>query len=223
MFYFQHMLNKLVKLVHIDIGKNLRSQIAERYPFIKKRECFTLSRKRADIRGITSHNFFYQSHQVNIFNFYSKNREKSYVVNRIKEFPHIAFQCIAWMRIVFAHHSNHVRYFFHSFMCSFTDSAGIGVVDECWLKYVIQNIEHCMVKHPISDCRLMNMPEFRIMNPKSFVLPVFVCSTFQIPVQVKIFRSISSSKDTTSGLFRLSDLNVSPRAKQSFGRNYKPV
>ena len=23
------------------------------------------------------------------------------------------------------------------------------------------------------------------MNPKSFVLPVFVCSTFQIPVQVK--------------------------------------
>ena len=56
MFYFQHMLNKLVKLVHIDIGKICEVRLPSGIPLFKSGSVL-LSRKRADIRGITSRHF----------------------------------------------------------------------------------------------------------------------------------------------------------------------
>ena len=87
----------------------------------------------------------------------------------------------------FCHHSNHVRYFFHSFMCSFTDSAGIESVMHRWPKYVIQKHRTLHGEAPGSlTVAFYEYAEF--LDHESKILwpaRVFVCSTFQIPVQVK--------------------------------------
>lgn len=107
------------------------------------------------------------------------------MVNRVKEFPHIAFECIALAGIILARCTKHISNFLHAFVSAFADTARIRVIDKSRLKYFVQHRKGRVMEHPISDNRLMYAPDLRIVYPESFIWPVSIRLILQIAVQIK--------------------------------------
>ncbi|MEN9621909.1 MAG: hypothetical protein RLZZ67_343 [Candidatus Parcubacteria bacterium] len=180
------MLNKLIKLVHINIGKNLRSQVADGHPFAvrrKKRQRLTLSQSAA--HSVTLNNLFQKRNRLLIFNFLNKDIFQYLMVDGVKKFSDVAFQGVAWTCVISTRRAKHVDNFLHAFVGTFVDTARERIVDKCRLKYFIQHGKGGVVKHSVTNDRFVYPPEFRIMDPKAFIWPMPIRFILQVAVQVK--------------------------------------
>jgi hypothetical protein len=134
---------------------------------------------------VALNNFLQKRNRLLILDFPTKDVFQHLVVNRIKEFPHVAFECIALAGIILARCTKHVSNFLHTFVSAFADTARIRVIDKSRLKYFVQHRKGRMMEHTISDNRLMYPSDLRIMYPKSLVWPVLIRLVLQIAIQIK--------------------------------------
>ena len=208
-FNFQIMFNKLIKFIHVNIGKNLRCKIANWYTSSIKR--FGLLAIKLSMISRKSFMTFF------ILNSFFENAYKNIVVDRIKKLFNVAFQGITLTSIIFTYGSNHLCNLFHSFVRSLTNTTRERVRDKGRFKYGIKHTKNCMMEDTISNSRLMYTAQLWVMNPKPLIWFMLVRSIFQIPIEIKMFRSRSSSKTITSGLLRLSALNTSQARKSVLG------
>lgn len=121
------------------------------------------------------------------------------------------------MCIISTYFANHARNFFHTFMSSFADSAGVGVSDKSRLKYFIQCQKYRMMKHPVSRDCLMDPPQFRIMNPKSLVRSVLVGLALQLTIQIENVLLKVKFEFRNIWLVPLVRLEYLPRTKKCWG------
>src|SRR3989338_906697 len=206
------MLNELVKFIHKNIGKNLRSKITDRHTSAVKKISFICFKAPND--------FSHKIHYFSVFYYSLQNTNKNSMVNGIKKFSDVTFQSVTLSRIILAYSSKHLRKFFHSFMRSFTDTARKRIGSKGRFKYRIKHLKNCVVKDTIPDSRLMNSSQLRIMNPKSLVRSMFICSIFQISIKVKnILFQIKLKIHNIKFIF-LIGLEDIPCTEQCNGRNY---
>ncbi len=85
MFHFQAMFYKLVKLVQVDIGKQLRGEIAYRQTLL-------VSPPPQRVCGKAVDNLVTQIQCLNILDSFGDDRFQSFMVDRTKELLDIAFQ-----------------------------------------------------------------------------------------------------------------------------------
>ena len=109
------------------------------------------------------------------------------MIDILKEFSYIALQSKAMARVVLAHCTKRVRQIFHSLMRALIDSARERSGDEGWLKNWVKNFEYCMVKHSISDTRLMYATQFRVAKQEHPILSVAIGLVSQLVCQFKYF------------------------------------
>lgn len=134
---------------------------------------------------VALNNLLHKRNCLLILDFPAKDAFQHLVIDRIKEFSHIAFQGVALAGIILARHTKHVSDFFHALVSAFADTARIRISYERRLKYFVQHRKGCMVEHPISDDRFMYASDFWIVYPKSLVWPVPIRFILQIAVQIK--------------------------------------
>src|SRR3989344_4379533 len=151
-FYPQFMLHKLVELVHIDIGKNLRATVANRQTF-----------------GKTLNNFFKQPHSVFISNTCAQDRKKYAMVNTVKKLFDVALQNIARLNVILRYFSHHLIKCCNSSMRSVPNATGKRGRDESGLKHGIDNGEHGMMKYAVSHRSFVDTPLLWIVNIKSLI------------------------------------------------------
>jgi len=206
------MFNKLVKFIHINIGKNLRCQIANWYASSFKKAWSTCHKALDD--------FSQEIHNFLVFNFPIKNANEHIMVNRIKEFSDIALQSIALSGIILAYSSNHFRNFFHSLVCSFAYAARKRIWNKGRFKYWIQNVEYRMVQYSIAYCGFVDMTKFWIVNIKAGITTMFVCFITKIPIYLKniLFKIFLKAKDIKFFPFTL--FKFIPRQKKILRLNY---
>ena len=88
---FQTMLNKLVQLVQVDIGKKLASNISQRQALPR-------------FGGKTSYNFSDKPKCVRFAYFAFYKAEKDFLIDRIKEFAYIALEHISGPVIILGYY-----------------------------------------------------------------------------------------------------------------------
>ncbi len=169
-FYFQFFLHKLIKFIHVDIGKKLRGQIANRESFSSKK-----------IRRLTSEalNYFFHKPQcIRVFYFSTQKLDQNGVINTIEELSHITFQRISSLGEVFRITTKQFFQNLNTFVSAFTNATGEGMRYKGRFKNWIEDLKNCVVKYSISNSSFMYMPKLRIVNIKVAIRPVFVASIF---------------------------------------------
>jgi hypothetical protein len=134
---------------------------------------------------VTAHNLFQKGNSLHVLDSFVEDIHQYLVINRVKEFSHIAFQGIALASVVLAHCTKHIRNSPYSFMRALVNTARIRVTDKGWLKYFIQNSENSMVKHSIADNGFMYPSQLWIVYPKSLVWSMSIRLILQIMIQFK--------------------------------------
>lgn len=134
---------------------------------------------------VALNNLLQKRNRLLILDFPSKDIFQYLVIDRVKEFSHVAFQSITLASIILARHTKHVSNFFYPFVSAFADAARIRVIDKYRLKYFVQNGEGGVMKDSISDNCLMYPSNLRIMYPESLVWPVPIRLILQIAIQIK--------------------------------------
>jgi len=115
MFDLQIVLNELVEFVHVDVGKQLRSKIADR-------QTVTIKERRLAGRK-ASDNLLHKPHGVRINYPLFENCQKNFVINRIKKLPHVALKRKARPRIIPALPPDHTLGGQHAFVRTFAHAA----------------------------------------------------------------------------------------------------
>jgi hypothetical protein len=176
-FGFKLVLYKLVKLVHVHVRKQLRSQIAD-WHTPRVEEVALAGRKAAD-------NFFKQLHYLRILNASCQYLQQYFVVDAVEKLPHIALQCVAGARTIAAHCSEHFRQSLYSFVRALADTTRKGVGDEAGLEHRIKLLKNGVVQHSIAHRRFVDVPELRVGDIKGGVRAVFVCFVSEVAMQLK--------------------------------------
>lgn len=156
MFDFQLLLSELVEFVHVDVGKQLRSKVANRQT--KMFEKRLLSSREAPNYQL------YKPHSLRICNSLFENGQQNLMINKIKKLPHIAFKSIARNRIVSAFFPKHGLGGQYALVRAFADATGKRVGNKSLLKNRIQYPEHRMVQNTVSYCGFVNVANLRITN-----------------------------------------------------------
>lgn len=176
---FQFLFHKLIKLVHVDVRKKLRGEVADRN-----------AASSEEIRLVASEaldDFFHEPHGVGILNLSAKKREKYSVVHRVEEFSYVAFQRIARLGIVLGNLSKHLLHSKNPFMRSLADTAGKRGRDKSGFKRAVQNLKNGVVKHAVTNGRLVDVPQLRVVDVEAGVRTVPICLAYEVPVQRKDF------------------------------------
>ena len=176
-FSFKLMLCKLIKFVHINIGKHLRCQIADRR---------TLD--ASFLVGVGSKTFNDNSDQVQnvpILDFAADNLQKDLVVDGRKELPDVAFEREAFSFGL----KNFARVYaklLYTLMGSFLFSARIRIGYKGRFKNRVKETKNCVMDDPIADDGFVDMPQFRIADIKIDILAVSVSFMDQIAMKLDI-------------------------------------
>jgi len=121
------MFNKLIKLVQIDVGEKLGSEIPNR------KAAFALS--LSWIFGFKAvNNLRTKPKRLNIFNPTHQNFFEYLMVNRVEKFSNIALQSKTWPGIIPACFSGRIFHRRNAFMRSFANAAGKGIGNKGRLK-----------------------------------------------------------------------------------------
>jgi len=172
MFDLQIVFNELVEFVHVNVGKQLRSEIADRQAVTTK-ECRLSNRKASD-------NLLHKTHGLRINYPLLENCQQNFVINRIKKLPHVALEYEARPRIISALPPDHTFGGQHTFVRTFADAARKRISDEGFLKDRIQNPENCMMQNPITHHGLVNVAHFWITNIETRIRSVGVAFGKQV-------------------------------------------
>jgi len=168
--YFQFLFHKLIEFVHINIGKKLRGQIADRKSFSSKK-----------IRGLTSKAFYYFFHKpqgISVFYFSPQKLNQNGVVNAIKKLSHVALKRVCRLTVVSRYFSKHFIQHLNPFVSSFSNTTRERMGYKGRLKNWVENFKNCMVQHTVSDRGFVYMSKFRIVNIKTTICSVFILFTY---------------------------------------------
>jgi len=176
-FDSQLVLHELVKLIHINIGKQLRRQIPNRY-------AFALEQIRTT-SGEAFHDLPHQPHKVLVVNPSFENTQQNVVINRIEESSHIALQDKAGARIVIAHSSQHICKCPYALMGAFANTARKRCRDKGRLENRIENAKNRVMQKAITDRRFVNLPQFRVGYAKPHIFIVSIRFASQGALQGK--------------------------------------
>jgi len=175
MFDLHLVLNELVEFVHVDVGKQLRSEIADRQAMaIKERR---LTGRKA------SNNLLHKPHSVRINDPLLENCQQNFVINRIEKFPHVAFEHKARPRVVPTLLADHALCGQHALVRALAHAAGKRGGNKVLLKERVQNPENSMVQNPVAHLRFVNVANFRAPDIEARIRSVGVATAEQIPVQ----------------------------------------
>ena len=210
MFDLHLVLNELVEFVHVDVGKQLRSEIADR-------QAMAIKERRLASRE-ASNNLLHKPHSVRINDPLLENCQQNLVVNRIKEFPHVAFEHKARPRIVPTLLADHALRGQHAFVCAFAHAAGKRGGNKVLLKERVQNPENSMVQNPVAHLRFVNVANFRIPDIEASIRSVGVATAEQIPVQNEQILLKRKFERLNIGLLALVASKFLPRRNDVFQR-----
>ena len=174
---FKFVLNKLVKLIHIHIRKELRGQVADRYA-ARMKEIGIAACKATD-------NFSHQPHDLGIFNAPRQYLQQYFVVDAVKKLPHVALERVAGARTVAADRAEHVCQPLYAFVTAFADAARKGIRYEPWLKNRVKHFEYSVVEHPVAHYCFVYVPQLRVGDIKAGIRAVFVSFVSKVMVQLK--------------------------------------
>ena len=134
---------------------------------------------------VALNNLLQKRNRLLIPDFPCKDIFQHLVIDRVKEFSHVAFKCVALASIILARHTKHVSDFFHALMGAFANATRVRVIDESRLKYFVQHRKGRVMEHPISNNCFMYPPDLRIVYPESLIWPVPIRLILQIAIQIK--------------------------------------
>jgi len=211
-FYAQFLFHKLIKLVHVYIGKKLGCEVPNWYSF-----------PREEVRLATNESFndFFKKPQcVGICNLYLKHCSQNSVVNSVKKLFDIAFKCVAMSRVVGAFLTEHFRNAVYTLMCSFSYSAREGCWNESRLENPIQDFKNSVMKNTIANGRFVNITKLRIADTEANIVAMSIRFVPKLPMQLKdvLFEVFLKFKHVNFLAF--TSLELVPRAKEVFGINY---
>ena len=166
-FYLQLLFHKLIKLIHVDIGKKLRCQITNRESFSNE--------KIGRFSGKTFNDFFHKPHRVGIFYFSTQKLDQNGMVNAIKKLSYVALERISCPGIIFRSSSEHCIQNTNALMCSFSNTTGKGMGYKSWFKNWVKDFENCMVQYSVPNRCLVNMSKLWVVNVKTTIRPMLVC------------------------------------------------
>lgn len=182
-FYLQLVLHELVEFVHVDVRKELRSQVADWH---------TSNLKEVSCGCETAHDLVEQPHRVGVLYLSAKQVEQDGVIHAVEELPHIALERIATARVIAALSAEHLRDFLHPFVSSLAHPAREGSRDERVLKNRVEYVENGVVEDPIAYCGLVDSTQFWIVNPKSAIRSVSVrfLLKFSMELEYMLFKVV---------------------------------
>ena len=165
-FDSQLVLHELVKLIHINIGKQLRRQIPNRY-------AFALEQIRTT-SGEAFHDLPHQPHKILVVYPSSENTQQNVVINRIEELSYVALQDKAGTRIVTAHRPQYIFQRLDTLMRSLANTTRKRCRNERRLEDRIQNAKNRVMQNAITDRRFVNLPQFRVgyAKPHIFIMSI---------------------------------------------------
>ena len=174
---FKFVLNKLVKLIHIHIRKELRGQVADRYA-ARMKEIGIAACKAAD-------NFSHQPHDLGIFNTPRQYLQQNFVVDAIKKLSHVALKRVAGARTVAADRAEHLRQPLYAFVAAFADAARKGVRYEARLKNRVEHFKDSVMQYSVTHYGFVYVPQLGIGDIKAGIRAVLVGFVSQIMMQLK--------------------------------------
>jgi hypothetical protein len=214
MFDLQIMLNELVEFVHVNVGEQLRSKIADR-------QTMTLKERRLSGRK-ASNNLLHKPHGIRVDYPLLENRQQNLVINRIEKLSHIAFEREARPCVVSAFSSDHALGGQHALVRSFADTTRKRIGDKGLLKNGVQDSENRMVQNSVPHRGLVNVAHFRIADIETRIRPVGVAFGSQIPMQRKEILLKRKLESLNIGFLALVASKFLPRRNDVFER-YDPI
>ena len=117
------MFNKLVKFIHINIGKKLGCKITDRYAFRGRALTLSLSLSLSVARWYNPQYTLQKPQDIRVFYPFLNYGYKYFVVNAVKKLFDVAFQNKARSPTVFAHRPSRACQSQNSLMRPVTDTA----------------------------------------------------------------------------------------------------
>lgn len=201
--FFEAMLHKLVEFIEINIGKELRCQIADR-------KASRLIFVRREFRAEASYHVSKQRSRVLVIDFLEKNFKQNAMIDTCEEFPHIAFEHPKWPLKIVAFAACVRDELFHSLVSALTNTARIRVVNESRLEHGSQVLHDGVMEHAITHSCFVNVAQLGILDEKRCIRPVPICFFRERLLKIPeiIFKVTLEFHDI--GLVRFANLEFSP-------------
>jgi hypothetical protein len=199
------MFGKLIQFVHVNIGKHLGCQIADRGTldagFLVGVGCKTFN------------NDFHQIQNVPILNSAADYIQQNLVVDSREKLPDVALERKAFS-FGLENLSRLYAKLFYSLMGSLLLSARIRIGYKGRFKNRIEDTEHRVVDDPVPDGGFVYMPQFRIANIKIDILAMPIFFMNQIAVKLKNVVAETPFKKLDIGFFPLPAFEIVPRLEK---------
>lgn len=165
---FQFVLDELIQLIQIHIGKQLRGQVSQ---WQARRKTFDYVPKKY--------------HEPFVRRPLFEDAQKYAVVNRIKKFSYVQLQNPKSPCVVSGKFKAEALQSFDCSVDTFVFSRRPRIKNKDFIPFGLNGPVDSMMKQPIANRRLMNVATFRIADKKRNVAAVLVGSVFQIFMQAK--------------------------------------
>ncbi|MDO8521341.1 MAG: hypothetical protein Q7S52_04455 [bacterium] len=159
-------------------------------------------------------------HRAFIFDASSEHREQGCMIDRIKKFLYVAFQCKARLCLVLTHATQHFGHFLHPFVRPLANTARKRSCYKGGLKYRIEDAKKSMVQDAIAYGGLVNPSQFGVMDPKPPIWAMAIRATLQISIKIENILLEIDLKLRDIGLIALVGFKNIPCAKKVLYRNY---
>lgn len=104
------------------------------------------------------------------------------MVDGVEELPYVALERVAGTRVVTTYGTNHFGNLLYSLVCTFTNTARERCRNKSWLKDWIENAKNRVVKHAVAHSRLVDSPEFWVVNPETLVSSVSIDTVLEVAI-----------------------------------------
>jgi len=142
------------------------------------------------------------------------------VIDTVKKFFDIAFKDETWPYSVLRDRPSHAFQNSYSFMRAKSDPARERVRDKRFFKNRIYDRENSVMQHAVSHAGFVDMPLFRIANPKPFIWPVPISFITKVVIEAKNILFKISLEYHYIWLVALIAFEHSPGEKEIFRRCY---
>lgn len=199
----QFIFDELIQFVHVDIGEQLRGQIAEWQS------------------GTETLDYFPKKiHEPIVLGSFWKNIKKDFMIYGIEKFSYVQFQNPQSAGVIMRQTQSQILQSSHRRMRALCFSGRPRVENKCFIPYRFNDPVDGMMEKPIANRGLMDMAAFRIVNEKGEITAVFVGPVFEIVMQRKnvVFEiNLEFRHVVFVGLFLL---EFRPSVEQVLQRNY---
>lgn len=163
----QPVLHEPIKLMQVNISKELAGEIAERNAFA------WACREAVDYR-------LKQLKCICVSNFLLQQIHKNFVINRGKELLHITLEGVHRLGVVMASLSQEGSQTPNCRVSALFLAAGIAVIDKLAFEQRLNGTNQCLMNQAVLDGSLVDSTLFRIANSKRHIWAVFKLTSYQL-------------------------------------------